>query len=347
MRARPRDFIYTRDDLFLATTTYLHPDDRILAFLRYVPKDDGERSRNNSRYSKVDSKQAYEYLNDLFPNYIFNCDVTQVEMMGVPKDRVKDILKPEERLEEIIQSSLEGDLEDQLLQKVVMVAKIFQDEAGISPSHMGISGSILPGLYDTAVSDIDFVIYGLDNHRKAMEAFSQIKHDPDYPLNAIGKDYWLRLYEKRIKDSSLSFQEFQWYENRKNNRGVVSGTLFDILATRDWSEIGGTYGDKLYQPLGGVELECTVKNAIASFDNPAVYEVEDVEILNGPAAPITQVASYTHTYAGQAVEGERILVKGKLEKVTGKKTIHRVIVGTTRESVGEYIKLKNLKIDNR
>jgi len=344
MRARPRDFIYTRDDLFLATTTYLHPDDRILAFLRYIPKEDGERSRNKSRYTKVDSKQAYEYLNDFFPNYIFDCDVTQVQMMGVPKDRVKNMLKPEERLKEIIQWSLEGVLEDQLLQKVVMVAEIFQDEAGISASHLGISGSILPGLHDPTVSDIDFVIYGLKNHRKAMETFSDIKHDNDSPLNAIGDDYWLKLYEKRIKDSSLSYQEFQWYENRKNNRGVISGTLFDILATRDWSEIEGTYGDKLYEPLGYAEIECTVKNAIASFDNPAVYEVEDVKILNGPIKSITQVASYTHTYAGQAVEGERILVKGKLEKVTGKKTIHRLKVGTTRESVGEYIKLKNLKI---
>lgn len=264
-------------------------------------------------------------------------------MMGAPKDRVKDILKPEERLKEIMQSWLDGHLEDQLLQKVVMVAEVFQDEAGISPAHMGISGSILPGLYDPAVSDIDFVIYGLENHRNAMEFFSEIKNDPDYPLDAIGEDYWLRLYEKRIKDSSLSFQEFQWYENRKNNRGVVSGTLFDILATRDWSEIEGIYGDKVYEPLGYAEIECTVKDSIASFDNPAVYEVEDVKILNGPTAPITQVASYTHTYAGQAVEGERILVKGKLERVTGKKTIHRLIVGTTRESVGEFIKLKSLK----
>ncbi|HNS25811.1 MAG TPA: DNA polymerase subunit beta, partial [Methanobacteriaceae archaeon] len=98
MRARPRDFIYTQDDLFLATTNYLHPDDRILAFLRYIPKEDGERSRNNARYTKVDSNQAYEYLKDFFPNYIFKCDLSQVEMMGVPNNRVKDILKPEKRL---------------------------------------------------------------------------------------------------------------------------------------------------------------------------------------------------------------------------------------------------------
>ncbi|HMK53937.1 MAG TPA: DNA polymerase subunit beta [Methanobacteriaceae archaeon] len=341
MRARPRDFIYTRDDLFLATTTYLHPDDRILAFLRYIPKKDGERFRNGSRYSKVDSKQAYQFLDENFPDYLFHCNITQVQMMGVPIERVKEVLRPQNRLKEILELSSP----DELLTKVVTVAETFQDEAKIPLSHMGVSGSILPGLYDPAVSDIDFVIYGLKNHRKAMNAFAEMKETPDKPLNPIGEDYWAKLYEKRIKDSSLSYEEFQWYEKRKNNRGVVEGTLFDILATRDWSEIHGSYGDKKYEPLGSAEIECTVKSAIASFDNPAVYQVEDVEILDGPNVPLIEVASYTHTYAGQALEGERIMVKGKLERVTGKKIIYRLIVGTTRESLGEFIKLKDLKQD--
>lgn len=341
MKARPRDFIYTRDDLFLATTTYLHPDDRIMAFLRYIPKEDGERFRNGSRYSKVDSKQAYQFLNENFPDYLFHCNVSQVQMMGVPLNRIKKILRPQERLKEILELSSP----DGLLSKVITVAETFQDEAGIPVSHMGVSGSILPGLYDPAVSDIDFVIYGLENHRKGMKTFDGMKDDPDKPLNPIEEDYWLRLYEKRIKDSSLSYDEFRWYENRKNNRGMVDGTLFDILATRNWSEIDGNYGDNKYEPLGSAEIECTVKNAIASFDNPAVYQVEDVEILDGPNVPLIEVASYTHTYAGQALDGERIIVKGKLERVTGKKIIYRLIVGTNRESLGEYIKLKDLNLD--
>ncbi len=41
------------------------------------------------------------------------------------------------------------------------------NHTGISYNKMGISGSILPGLYNPDVSDIDFVIYGLKNHRNA------------------------------------------------------------------------------------------------------------------------------------------------------------------------------------
>jgi predicted nucleotidyltransferase len=340
MRARPRDFIYTKDDLFLATNTYLHPEDKILAFLRYIPNENGERERKGHRYSKVDSKQAYEYLYKNFPDYLFECDVTQVQMMGVPKSQVQEILRPSKRLKEIIYS--END--EVLLQKVIKLAEIFHEEAGLKLSNMGISGSILPGLYDHEVSDIDFVIYGLKNHRKAMDTFSEMKNDPDSPLDAIEDEFWQKLYEKRIKDSTLTFKEFKWYESRKNNRGVIEGTLFDILATRDWSEIDGIYGEKKYTPLGTVEVEATVSSALGAFDNPAVYEIEDLKIIDGSEVPISEIASYTHTYSGQAHENERIIARGKLERVNGRDSTYRLVVGTSREAFGEYIKLKSLKL---
>ncbi|HOI39667.1 MAG TPA: nucleotidyltransferase domain-containing protein [Methanobacterium sp.] len=340
MRARVRDFIHTQDDLFFATTTYLHPNNRILSFLRYIPDPKGDRSLNGSRYSKVDSKQAYDFLNDSFPEYLFDCEVTGVEMMGVPAGKVKEILSPVERLKEIMNHPSP----DELLLKVIKVANVFQEEAGIDQKHLGISGSVLPGLYDPQVSDIDFVVYGLKNHKKAMETFEYMKNDVNSDLKRIADDYWAKLYEKRIKDSTLSYDEFRWYEERKNNRGVVDGTLFDILATKEWDEIQGTFGEDTYEPCGTVKIEATVSDALAAFDNPAVYQVEDVNILEGPKVPINEVASYTHTYSGQARDGEIITARGKLEKVMGRTTYYRLIVGTTRESLGEYIKLKYLNV---
>lgn len=340
MRARVRDFIHTQDDLFFATTTYLHPNNRILSFLRYIPDPKGDRSLNGSKYSKVDSKQAYDFLNDSFPEYLFDCEVTGVEMMGVPAGKVKEILSPVERLKEIMNHPSP----DELLLKVIKVANVFREEAGIDQKHLGISGSVLPGLYDPQVSDIDFVVYGLKNHQKAMETFEYMKNDVNSDLKGIADDYWAKLYEKRIKDSTLSYDEFRWYEERKNNRGVVDGTLFDILATREWHEIQGTFGEDTYKPCGTVKIEATVSDALAAFDNPAAYQVEDVNILEGPKVPIKEVASYTHTYSGQARDGEIITARGKLEKVMGRTTYYRLIVGTTRESLGEYIKLKYLNV---
>ncbi len=339
MRVRPRDFIYTTDDLFFATNTYLHPEDRIISFLRYIPDKNGDRSLNNKQYSKVDSNQAYKFLEQNFPEYLFDCEITKVQMMGVPIERVEKLLLPKDRLREIMESQKR----DKLQEKVVILAETFHDQTGISFNKMGISGSILPGLYNIEVSDIDFVIYGLNNHRKVMEAFESIKREKGI-LEGIEGEYWKKLYNKRIKDSSLSYEEFRWYENRKNNRGILKGTLFDILQTRDWDEIKGNYGETRYEPMGWIEIDCTVTDSLAAFDNPAVYKVDEVNIIEGPNVTISEIASYTHTYAGQAREGERISARGKLEKVIGKNLSYRLIVGTTRESIGEYIKLKNLDL---
>ena len=42
---------------------------------------------------------------------------------------------------------------------------------------------------------------------------------------------------------------------------------------------------------------------------------------------------------------KRITARGKLEKVIGEDVNYRLVVGTTRESIGEYIKLKNLNLN--
>ncbi len=335
MRARTRDFIHTTDDLFFATTSYLHPVDRFLSFLRYIPDKDGDRSKNRQNYSKVDSDQAYDFLGKFHRDYLFDSD-KDLKMMGVPQDKVEEILRPQERLKEI----LRAENNNELMKKVVKLAGIFKDYARIPYSKMGVSGSILPGLYDPSISDIDFVFYGLKNHKKAMDTFGEIKDKSD--LKSISDEYWKRLYEKRIKDSTLSYEEFQCYEKRKNNRGVIDGTLFDILATRDWNEIKGKYGEDKHESLGNAKIECRIADALGAFDNPAVYTVEDVEFLEGKDVPVTEIASFTHTYSGQAKDGEEVVVKGKLEKVSNKKTIYRIVVGTTREAFDEYIKLKGL-----
>jgi predicted nucleotidyltransferase len=341
MRARTRDFIYTTDDLYFATTSYLHPEDRIISFLRYTPDEDGKRFKNNSRYSKVDTKQAYQFINEKHPEYLFDSG-TSHKMMGVPLDKISEILRPDKRLQEIINHP-----DNELLEKTVQIADFFNKEANIPYKYMGVSGSILPGLYDPTQSDIDFVIFGLKNHRTAVETFARLKNDENSPLNGIGDEFWKKLYDKRIKDSSLSIEEFQWYENRKSNRGTIDGVLFDILATKDWDEIKGTYGGTTSQPLGTIKIECTITDALAAFDNPARYKISDVKILEGPHLHVDELASFTHTYAGQVREGEKVIAQGKMEKITDKKShiiTNRLVIGTTRESIDEYIKLKDLKI---
>ena len=168
--------------------------------------------------------------------------------------------------------------------------------------------------------------------------------DKHITVKGITNDYWDFVYNKRMSDESLTKEEFRWYENRKANRGTINGTLFDILATRDYDEIEGEWGDTIYEPLGTAQIECDIVSALGAFDNPSSYTIENLEIVDGVDVPISEVVSFTHTYAGEVIDGEHAIAKGKVEKVitNGKDHHYRLVVGTTREAIDEYLKLKEL-----
>lgn len=354
---RTRDFIQTVDDLFFASTNYLHPEGKVICFLRYVPCEDGDRELNGVKYSKVDSNQAYTYLRKNYPEYLFYDEVTQVEeMMGVPLDKIKRIIRPQDRLSEIREEYIpkinSGEVlneKEELFSKLIDLSDFFHYIAGIDYEDLGISGSICPNLQKKGTSDLDFVVYGLENHRAAINAFKKYKDveveiselNKTVTLNSINDEFFEKVYHKRIKDDSLSKDEFVWYENRKSNRGLIDNVLFDILATKAYNEIDGFYGDTVYEPLGNTTIKCIISNALESFDNPAVYDVVEVEHVSGVEYPISSLASFTHTYAGEVLEGEKVISRGKVEKVTrGEEFYYRVVVGTTRESLDEFIKLE-------
>jgi len=354
-QVRTRDFIYTSDDLYFASTNYLHPEDKINSFLRYIPDPNGDREKNGKRYRKVGSKEAYTYLRENHPDYLYFCDVTNVEMMGVPLDKVEKIIKPENRLMGLKKTFESGKnvKNPELIKKLMDIADFFHCMADIPYENLGISGSILPGLQKENSSDLDFVVYGLDNHRRAIAAFKEnrgkevyIKDVDKYiTVEGITDDYWDFVYNKRMSDESLTKEEFKWYENRKANRGTIDGTLFDILATKDYSEITGVWGDTVYEPQGIAQIECDIVSALGAYDNPSLYTIENVKLIEGVDFDLSEVVSFTHTYAGEVIDGEHVVAKGKVEKVivNGETSHYRLVVGTTREAVDEYLKLKDFK----
>jgi predicted nucleotidyltransferase len=105
---------------------------------------------------------------------------------------------------------------------------------------------------------------------------------------------------------------------------MVQGTYFDLLFTRDWDQI---HPQPIGRPAGAARIEARVTNADFSFDSPAIYR------LNHPE--VKEIFCYSHTYAGQALAGESIEAKGVLEETENGL---RLVVGTTREARGEWIR---------
>ena len=336
MDIRPRFFIKTKDNLFFAVTNYHHPDTHYLAFLRYVPCRDGERQLNGIRYKKLNSYEAYEYVKKHHPDYLFDWNVENKKMMGVLREDVDEILSPIDKLDEIRNNG-----EDSLLyRKIRLLSDIFHDEAGIAYENMGVSGSTLLDLQDDSTSDIDFIVFGRENHRKAINLYAMLKNNPNSPLEKISGDYWRQVYEKRIKDDSMTFDEFVWYESRKNNRGMICGTLFDILFTKNPDEIGEE-NEIYFKPIEKIKIRCKIIDDENSYATPAIYKVSDVEFLEGDTVNIEKIVSFTHTYTGIVKNNEEVIASGVCEEVTRKDSskVYNLLIGSTRESLNEYVKL--------
>lgn len=351
---RIRDFIETKEKLIFAVTSYYHPSDKYLAFLRYYPSKSGRRKRGDfdrkgERFKKVASTQeSFEFLKKNFPEHLFLSEVTNSKLQCVPKEKIFKIYSPLKRLTEIY-----GKKGDALEQKVAALSELFPE---IPRDTKGVSGSLLLNLHERS-SDIDFVIYGIKNHENAREKLKQLFEEEtvnrESLVRPLSRKEWLNAYEKRfpgsalvkrsgtgttkpfaggLLSSALSFEDFLWHEQRKFHKGVIDGTVFDILLVRNFEEIREKYSDKKFRRMKKVKIKCRVIDASLAFDSPAIYRVEYED-------EIREVVSFTHTYAGQAFEGEEIEVAGFLEEVTGKESYSRIMVGTTREAPEEYIKV--------
>lgn len=116
-----------------------------------------------------------------------------------------------------------------------------------------------------------------------------------------------------------------WHERRKFNKAAIQQTKFDISLLVPEQEL-----DSLsYKKQGQYNLKSKVTEDRYSFDYPARYE------LDHPS--IGEVVSYTATFVGQAQKGETVEVQGQLEISTDGH--RRIVVGSDREALGEYIKV--------
>jgi len=297
-RTRLRDFIITKDEWIFAVADYCH-DDGIRSILRYVPDPNGARGVIK-KYRKLDFDESFVFMKTARPEWLSDVHI-------VPWDSVKEILAPNEKLPFLVTNN----------DKVKAIVKSLEKQV---PSHrMGVTGSLLAGL-EIESSDIDFIVYG-NSWFTARDIIKREK-EKKHPITEISDDMWIDIYKKRKPD--IPFDEFLAHEIRKGNRGMVDDTYFDLLYVRDWGDITPFIRGK---DLGVMTIEAMVTNADFSFDSPAIYKIDHPEI--------DYVLSYTHTYAGQALVGERIEARGMLEIVGNMK---RLVVGTKREPKGEWIR---------
>ena len=134
-----------------------------VSFLR---RRDGRERPYGKVYSLGD---RFKYLQENHPELIVFDPVFGETMCEVPVDQVAEHYKPEEKLWALRTSKDLTVLESKALQ----LAETLKKEADIPWSGIGISGSIMAGL-TTEKSDIDPLVYGVENCRKAYAALKRL-----------------------------------------------------------------------------------------------------------------------------------------------------------------------------
>jgi len=340
---RDRDYIQTRERYFFCVVGPVHPEDRAIAYLKYVPDPSGKWVKGETRfkralryYTMLDLLGTLEFLEHR-PEYLYDSSVMGIRMSAVPLNRISAHLKPEEKISQLIQME---EL-DTLQRKVTDLATLISDESGVPIENFGVTGSLLLDIHQD-FSDIDLVVYGIRNSESAKEALIRIYEQEEPPIRRLDDERAREWCLNKAEIYPLTYDEAARIFERKWGRGLFRGTMFSVHPVKLEEEVSVRYGDRIFRPEGMIRIEATVSDASEADFLPSVYKVDDVKILDGPTfRDIYEVTSYEGLYGGVAEKGERISSYGKLERVVNRKDqgeCHRVLVGSREARGQDYIK---------
>jgi hypothetical protein len=303
----------------------VHPKGRVVAFPRFVPDSKGDRKRRNAAYRKVYALSArYELLEERFPQYLVQDKVLGERLCELPVKNVRRHYRPIERLKQLRLNERLDMLERDALDFVSLLKR----EANVPWRNLGVSGSILTKLH-ASKSDFDPIVYGEESCRSVYSALESLHKRKSNGVRAYDEEELCALFDFRSKDTLVSFEDFVRTESRKVLQGKYEGHDYFIRCVKDWREAGERYGDVHYFNAGYARIKATVIDASESVFTPCTYKVGDVQVLEGPEKPISEVASFRGRFCEQAENNEVIVAQGKLERMQNKRgEVHyRLLLG--------------------
>jgi len=348
---RDRDFLESNEGLIFCVIGNIHPVDRVIAYLKYIPHYSSSIRTKWSRsgvmygrilphYSAMGVKDTLNYLRKQHPEYIVFDKYRSIELIEVPRYRIKTHFKPEERLREILNSP-----QDELEELALDLVEELSDITNIDLSYFGITGSILLKIHNIQYSDIDVIIYGEHNSWIIRNTLRELLHSEKKQHFSLPKGERLEEWSRDIishhplslREAMILYSEYKW------NRAIYRGRQFSIHPVKLENEVNERWEDKVYKPLGLVKVKATVVDNRDAIFMPAIYVVNSVKVLEGATPPgeISRIVSYEGLYIDLAEPGDEIVVYGKLEEVEDLRRgeiYYQVTVGTFEAAGRDYIK---------
>jgi uncharacterized protein len=331
------DTFVTKDGFILNTFGYEHPEDRVFAFLKYIPYkykelfqvEMLERTwkfganpltarlfRAEKLYTAKNYQTFIEAFRKNFPNYLFFDPTRSKELVTAPLDVIEQVFVPKDRLVWLQNLPKPDKLQQMALDLIELISK----ESGVDCVDLGVHGSIALEMH-APESDIDFVVYGTENFRVVEDTIQRL-----------------------VNENKLTYIAGNRIEAARKFVGKYQGKIWMYNATKKPEEVKTQYGDYTYTALEPVRFTATVCNDTETMYRPAIYKIssyqpqDDQSELALDKIPV-QIVSNIGCYRNIARTGQQIKAAGTLEKVQSTKnseTFYQVVVGTAT-SEEEYL----------
>lgn len=302
----------TEDGLIFTVKGLVHPPDRIIAYLRYVPDPAGDRERNGTRYRRVSQFQEQQaVLRARWPAYLRDEPMFGIPLQAVPRERVRLVRDPCLRLQHLFERGPADALEETALALV----ELLRTTSGVSRSALGLSGSLLLGLH-SAASDVDLVVYGEEECRAVHRALAALLDDPLASVRRPRGQELAAIHTEHRTDTPLALADFARHQAGKVNEGSFQGCRYFLRFVKRPHEVAERYGNPRYEPLGTVVIRARVRDHSDSMFTPCCYRVSDASVLEGaPRADLREIVSFRGRFTDQAGSGDWVVARGGLELV--------------------------------
>ena len=318
--------VETAAGLIFTVKGVVHPPDRVVAYLRYVPDPRGERVRGRQRYRRVYSIAEQEQaLRARGLSYRTDDPALGVSVEAVPWEDVARVYDPRQRLQRLRAAGAVSPLTEDAL----ALAELLREAAGVPPAALGLTGSLLFDLH-TSSSDIDLVVYGEGECRRVHAALARLLDDPSAaPARPRGEEL-AAIHAVHREDTPLSAADFARLQAGKVNEGRFAGRPYFVRFVKLPAEVPERYGDPRFAPAGRALVEARVRDARDALFTPCRYALGELRFLEGARVDdLSEVVSFRGRFADQARAGQWVRAYGAVERVVWRERLatSRLVVG--------------------
>jgi len=302
-------FVKTLDNLIFEVKGVVHPNDRTIAYVRYVP--DIVSSKSTSGFQKIyDLHEREEYLKRHHSEYLWFSEAHGRILQAVPHERVMQVFDPVEHIADIRENSSELSIATSNLVDLLI------EYTDIDRKNIGVTGSQLVGVAGEA-SDIDLIVFGKTMcdkfYRKLSESYDEIPGVERYQGELLNKHVTFRWGDLVMYQDSL-----REIERKKILQGVFRGHQFFIRLVKYRQDVNESFGQMVSKNLRITEVRCKITDDRNSIFTPCSYQVKSSDL-----SELKQIISYRGRFTEHVSINQFVNVRGRLESVVDTSTDER------------------------